>query len=107
MRAGKLRHKITIEQLTTVHGGDGGTTETWQKFIEASAAIEPLSGREMFAAGVERSEVTNRIRLRYRKGITAAMRVVYKKRMFDIQAVIDIRSEHRELHLMCKEYGDD
>ena len=108
MRAGKLNKKVSIETLTTVVSTDGGTKEDWQSFVsDAWAAIEPLRGREYFDAAANQTEVDHRIRMRYRKGVKPSMRVVHKKRVFDIQSVIDIRTDGRELHLMCKEYGDD
>ena len=105
MRAGKLNKKVTIEALTTVVSGDGGSTESWQPVAEGVwAAIEPLRGREWFEAGGTQSEVDHRIRTRHRGGIKASMRVVHKDRIFDVQYVIDIKSDGRELHLMCKEH---
>lgn len=108
MRAGKLNKKVTIEAPATATSQAGGTTTKWQPVAENIwAAIEPLRGREWFDAGGTHSEVDTRIRIRWRPGINSSMRVVYKERIFDIQHPAEIRSEKRELHLMCKEYGND
>lgn len=105
MRAGKLNKKVTIERLTTVVSSDGGSKEDWQAVAEGVwAAIEPLRGREWFDAGGTHSEVDHRIRMRHRKGIKPSMRVRKGKRIFDIQYVTDIKTDGRELHLMCKEH---
>ena len=106
MRAGKLNKKVTIEALISTTSTDGGSKQSWQPVAQdVWAAIEPLRGREWFEAGATQSEVDHRIRMRYRGGVDSSMRVVHKKRVFDVQYVIDIKSEQRELHLMCKEHA--
>lgn len=108
MRAGRLNKKINIEALTTVVSSDGGTRQDWQVVSEGIwAAIEPLRGKEWFDAGGTHSEVDHRIRIRHKQGIKSSMRVVHKNRIFDVQYAIDIKSDGRELHLMCKEHGAD
>ncbi len=51
------------------------------------------------------SEVTARIRMRFRPWMTAQDRVIHNGTTYGIESVIDVRSEHRELHLMCKAIG--
>lgn len=48
------------------------------------------------------SEVTTRIRMRYRPGITSADRVIHEGTTYGITSVIDYKSANRELVLMCK-----
>lgn len=66
-------------------------------------AIEPLRGREFFAAQAEHSEVTTRIRIRYRKGIDRTMIVRYGDTEFEILYIIHPEFAKHELQLMCKE----
>jgi SPP1 family predicted phage head-tail adaptor len=105
MQAGRLRHKVDIEQLVT--GSPDQTPEgepdaSWSVlYNDIWAAVEPLSGRELFAAQEHHSEVTTRIRVRYRSDITAKMRAVFNGENYNILAVIDPEMRHRELHLMC------
>ena len=108
MRAGKLNKKVSIEAQASVTTTDGGTKPAWTEIASGVwAAIEPLGGKEWVTAGGTQSEANHRIRIRYLSGIKTSMRVVHKDRFFDIQYVADVRSEGRELHLMCKEYGED
>ncbi|MBK5205843.1 MAG: phage head closure protein [Polaromonas sp.] len=67
-----------------------------------STAVEPLTGREYIAAAAAQSEVMTRIRLRYRPGLTPADRVSHDGKVYGITSVIDHRSDHRELVLMCR-----
>jgi SPP1 family predicted phage head-tail adaptor len=103
MKIGKLRHRITIEQVTETQDTDGSVVETWAVFATIQASIEPISGREYFAAQSTQADVTHRIRLRYLSGVTPKMRVNYSSRIFDILSVINVNERNRELQLMCRE----
>ena len=67
------------------------------------AAIDPISGREFYAAEQSQSEVSHKIRCRYRTGLDTAMRITYGKRRFKIISLIDWEERHESLLLMCKE----
>ena len=67
------------------------------------AAIDPVSGRELYAAEQSQSEVTHKVRLRYRPGLTTAMRISRGKRRFKILSIIDWEERHESLLMMCKE----
>jgi SPP1 family predicted phage head-tail adaptor len=104
MRAGRLRHRITIQQPVITRDGTGESLETWGAFAVVWAAVEPLRGREMFAAQEMHSEITTRIRLRYLAGIDTTMRVLFEGRTFLIvHPPIDPEMRHVEMQLMCKE----
>lgn len=102
MRAGKLRHRITIQSRHTARGTMGGESAQWVDVAQClPAAIEPLNGRELLTAQQVQSEITVRIRLRYRPGIEAKMRVLYRGEVYSIQYVINPELLNRELQLMC------
>lgn len=79
----------------------------WQDVMAVWASIEPIRGREYIQLQNTQAELTTRIRMRYRPGITPAMRVLYQDRVFDIQSVIDINERRRYLELMCIEKVGD
>lgn len=103
VNAGKLRHRITLQQQASTKDTHGQVTTTWSDVATLWAAVEPIRGREFFAASQVNSEVTTRIRMRWRSGVTAAMRVSFDSRIYDIQAVIVPSEVHDEMQLMCKE----
>ena len=103
MRAGDLDQRIVIERQ------QGGFDElgqplpdTWAPLFTCWAAVEPLTGREYLAAQAAVSEVTARIRMRFRPWMTAEDRVIHNGTIYQIESLIDVRSDHRELVLMCK-----
>ncbi|WP_028562250.1 phage head closure protein [Paenibacillus pinihumi] len=67
------------------------------------AAVEPLQGREYYAAAREHADVTTKITIRYRKDVDRTMFVQCDGVMFEILHIIDPEFKHEELHLMCKE----
>ena len=103
MRIGKLRHLITIEQVAETQDSDGSVIETWSAFADVQASIEPISGREYFAAQTTQADVTHRISLRFIAGVIPKMRVKYGSRIFGILSAINVNERNRELQLMCRE----
>lgn len=106
MRAGRLRHRITIQQYVTGSPQQKATGEpdgAWSTYATVWASVEPVSGREPFLAQAHLAEVTTKIGLRYRSGITSAMRVSFDSRIFDIKAILNWEERNIELQLLCTE----
>lgn len=76
---------------------------TWTDWATVWAAVEPLRGREFMEAKQVQAEVTHRMRMRYRDGISPEKRVSFDGRTFDILAVIHVAEREREVQLMCRE----
>jgi len=78
LAAGRLRHRVRIEQPVDTRDPDtGGVITTWQLVAEVWAAIEPLSTREFIQAAAVQSSITGRIVIRYRDGLASNLRVVH------------------------------
>ena len=103
MRIGELRHRIVIQQQSSIQDGYGQPVSSWIDVSTLWSSIEPLSGREFFAAQQVNSETTTRIKIRYLAGVVSKMRVVYGLKIYDILYVIDPEERHIEMQLMCKE----
>ena len=103
MKSEKLNKKITIQQIGTAKDSFGQMVETWVDVQTVYASIEPLTGKEFFAAKQIHSELTTTIKIRYLAGVDTSKRVKYGDRIFDILAIIDPNERHVELYLMCKE----
>ena len=105
MRAGKLRHYITIETPTNTVDSNGDRTESWATFVNTWASIETGNGREFFAARQVMADLTHTIRLRYRINIEPQMRIKYidqktsKTRYFNIRASMN-PDERNEMLVM-------
>jgi SPP1 family predicted phage head-tail adaptor len=94
--AGRLRHRVDIEDLVTAQDSNGDITQTWQSFAESvPAAVEPLSGRELVQAQAVQSEISARITIRFREGVKATMRVVHRGQIYRIHAVLQDKDSGR------------
>ena len=104
---GKYRHLITFQKYdgTVDDYGDVRTdiSENWDDFKTVWAAIDPISGKEFYAAEQSQSEVTHKVRCRYIAGIKAEMRIKYGNRLFKILSVIDWEERHEAMLIMAKE----
>jgi len=106
MRAGRLRHKVTIQRPVQT-GGTWAAAKIWETFKTAWASIEPLRARETEQAERFSSEVTGTILIRRLRGVDASMRVSWEGRIFRIVGMIDPDYRHRELQLYVVEGSDD
>lgn len=101
--AGKLRHRVVIQQEgTATPDGGGGYTQGWTTFATVWAAVEPLTGREGLQAQALESAVTHRVTIRALSGVTAAMRLSFNGTIYNIRSVIDREERDRFMELMCE-----
>jgi SPP1 family predicted phage head-tail adaptor len=113
VRAGRLRHRITLQRRVESQEATGEVTWSWADVAEVWASVEPIAGREYFAAAQVSSEVNTRIRLRYRPGLNEKLRVVFISEpgspglvhYYDVLSVINWQERDREVHLMCRQRG--
>lgn len=105
MRAGKLRHHVMLQRPEYSQDPvSGEVIPAWVDVNKVWAAIEPLSAREFIAAAAGQSEVTSRVVIRYRPGITSAMRIIHSGKVYNIQGVLaDMESGRDYLTLPCSE----
>lgn len=104
---GKMRHRVTFQSFTGAVDSFGdplqGDDSQWENVATLWAAIDPVSGKEFYAAQQSQSEVSHKVRCRFRSGLTTAMRIKYGSRLFKILSVIDWEERHESLLIMCKE----
>lgn len=86
--AGKLRHRVLIQQQVTTRDGDGVEQKAWVDVATVWASVEPLSAREFMQSGQTQSAVTARITMRYRDGLSPSMRLVHRGEIFNIAGLL-------------------
>ncbi len=107
MRAGRLRHRVTIQQASHSTNAMGETYMSYSDWKTVWASIEPNSGRMYYEAQQANSEVEGTIVMRYIDGLVPAMRVSYGSRIFRILAIVHRDEKGKELHLLYKEDRDE
>jgi SPP1 family predicted phage head-tail adaptor len=104
MKAGQLRHRVTLQSPTESQTGYGEPTLTWSTVSDIFASVEPLSGRERWNAQQFQSEATHQVRMRYRSGVTSKMRIVWGSRTFHfMEPPRNTEERNVELIVLAKE----
>lgn len=103
MRAGGLRHWVTIQSATEARDAVGEPIKTWGTFATGWASIHPRTGTEPFQVQQFAPEATTEIAMRHLDGVTEKMRVLFDTRTYDIQFVQNIGERDRKIVLFCKE----
>lgn len=102
MRAGELRDRITIQRKTAAADA-WGTPEPqgWEDHAKVWSNVRHQSGSESIRAGADVSIVRASIRIRWRAGIDAGMRVLHVGQVYDIEAVLPgVGRQH--VDLVCR-----
>ncbi len=99
VKAGDLRHRVTIESAARTSDDAGGSTTEWQTVAEVWAAIWPRTVAEAFVLDRIAGTASHDIWIRYRSDVTPDMRIRFGDRIFDILGAIDV--EDRGAWLKC------
>jgi len=107
MRAGQLRHRITIQQDTGSEDAAGQVVESWAAWLsnEPAEVIETGGAERVFGQQVD-ATATHVVRIRYREGVTEQMRIVWGGRLLGISNARDRDGRRRELWISCKALKD-
>lgn len=108
MRAGDLNRRAMLQERDTTLDAMGGQSTTWTDVAPLWVSIEALSARELFAAQAVQSEVSHTITARYRAEFvspkaTAARRITYAGRIYNIQGSMNIDEQNRTIELLVSE----
>jgi len=101
--AGNLRHIVKIQYVTQTQSSSGVVDNVWvDLYSKLYASVDPVSVREFLVAATTESQVVARITIRYKKDVTAKMRVVHGDKVYQIEGVQpDIDSGIEYLTLAC------
>lgn len=99
--AGRLDRLVTLLRPTLNHPED--EIESWEQVADVWAAVEPLAGQEVDAAGRIVSILRVDVRIRYRADIEARWRVRDADKVYEVRALADVSRRHVQLQLSCEE----
>jgi SPP1 family predicted phage head-tail adaptor len=103
IRIGRLKDRVTLQRLTETLDEYGKPDKSWLTEAESWAGIEPISGRERIAGDQVIADLTHKVVMRYRAGVSPKMRLVNGTRVLEIASVIDQNNRHEQLELLCSE----
>jgi len=90
MRAGQLKHIISIDRLTRSLNENRSSVHTWTNIDTVRAEIVRQSSTDFFTGFGEAESGTIIFRIRYLPGITTADRVTYAGKAYDLKEVTEI-----------------
>lgn len=101
MKAGLLRHRVTIQSKTVTRNTIGEDVVTWGTHASLWASVTPLRGTEYVSLRQQGSDLTTRIRTRYVAGVIPSMRVLHGTDAYEIQEVFSPAELKAELEMLC------
>lgn len=109
----RLRHRLILQQEVLTPDDGGGFSRSWEDVAQLWAEIQPIagggsrldvsSGREIVAGEQVVGILSHRIMLRWRSGVTSAMRLVFEGRVFNIRYVAVAHEDKEMLELLVQE----
>jgi head-tail adaptor len=112
MRAGRLRHRVTLKQPATQTAnaaneaiGTPATVSSAAGDGKWAADVRPLSGTEGESGRQVQAGVTHEIRMRYSPGtaIVPTWLVVHDSRDLEVVSVLNVNERDHELILLARE----
>lgn len=104
LSASRLRTRVRIEQQSEEADEFGQRLDTWTEVVTVWADALHTSGLELARAGGEVSKARASFRIRYRTGITAAMRLVHAStgQVYNILAALPDLARREHVDLVCE-----
>lgn len=109
IKAGKYRHRITIEEPITAPDSQGRRSTTWQTVsLDSDTTLENIPaevllgpGRESMAADAKQSSIDARINFRWFEGLTQKMRINSEFGIFNIEGLESDSTGRLEWRCKC------
>jgi len=103
LNAGDLNKRVTIQRLAESHA-DGEVTYSPVDLATVWAEVKPLTGREYYQAAQVHAEITHRVRIRWRSGISGKLQIKLGNRLLEVLGPPrNIGEGNVELEMLCKE----
>lgn len=105
MEAGKLRHRLVIQQDSgTTQDASGQTTSNWTELLTVWASVQPVNGLERWRANQMQAETTHLITIRYLEAVTTKMRGLFQgTRTLEFLSVLNVDERNIEIQIQAKE----
>lgn len=106
MRAGTLRHRVSLQSRSETRDAMGGTTLSWLTYATRWARIETTGGGESPVGAGVASETTHTATMRYDSSLSVVVprnRVLFGSRVLDVVSVDKVEQRPILLVLTCKE----
>ena len=107
LNPGKFRHDIKILEPPEDRGDFGEVTGDWKVFRKTFASMEPLLGRELYAAMAAESLVRVKFVMRFVPGIREGWRIRSGGSVYAIVSAQDVHARNVETVCYCREVDSE
>lgn len=85
MKASLLRNRLKIYRQTATRSATGAVkVGQWEHILTLWGQVTPLSVKDIIAGQAQDSQITARVKIRYRDDIDNTMRIQHAGRMYEI-----------------------
>ncbi len=98
-----MRSRLVLEVPVDVTDDTGGVSRSYAALETLWGMIVPARATDRFVGERMELAITHSIRLRYRPGLTGAMRLRLGARVFVIHGIEDVDERHRYSLCQCEE----
>lgn len=106
MRAGRLRHKILVQERSGAKDLLGGASDSWSTIATLWASVEPMNVKDYLSSDAQIADLHGKIVIRYNPLIKPDQRILFNGRVLEIQGQpINLGERNREMHIMYIERG--
>ena len=107
LAAGSLNSRIEIQHPVEERDDYGDVIKTWQTHATVWANIRNISGKEYTVRGLDLAAVNTSIRIRLRRSVNEQMRVLYRRQIYNIVAVLHDEARREHTDLVCQTGAND
>ena len=93
--AGRLRHRITVQNIADSQDEIGGAVQTWSDAAKVWASIETLRGVELQNMQMLSPRVSHKIRLRYLSGFTERNRILFGDKIYHVEFINNVDKRNK------------
>lgn len=102
IKAGDLRHEITLLKPTRGTNERGRSVVSWTEVGPIMAGLADVSGREFWEAQAYHAEKTRTFTIRYREDVDETWRVKHRGSVYNIQEVNHLGYMRDYIRLKCQ-----
>jgi SPP1 family predicted phage head-tail adaptor len=103
MKAGSLRHYLTLETNTPTIDASGDTVDSWATEIYIYGRVTPVAGAETVLGVQPEARVTHEVETRYHPEITERKRFLFDSRYLYIMGIKNKDERNIEMLIQCGE----
>ncbi len=102
MKAGDLRHRVTIQRPTYQTDARGNRRKTWVNVATCWASMTDVSGRDFYAAQTYQAQDIVTFGIRWFGGISTECRILHAGQPYEIEQINHLGYKRDFMHIKAR-----